>query len=302
MTPRVSRIRSAAALALPLALGAVLIAVAPWAALREAVAAASGATLGAVFLLLAASHGLRAGRLYALLGRPPGQWRVVLDISLAHTAWNHLLPARAGELALPLLLRQRLGHRWQEGAGLLVVLRALDAALLLGLATLVLLPLPPALKGFLLAAGAALLVAALGRAPRWLGRLPARWRPVLDWPSDWRFNAAQVLYTALGWSAKLAALWMLGQGLDAAAAVRMAAITAGELSSVLPVHGVAGLGTYEAAFVAPLVAAGVALEAALVHALLAHAALLFTSLLLAGLSPLTLRLWPVCHGAATEPR
>jgi hypothetical protein len=60
----------------------------------------------------------------------------------------------------------------------------------------------------------------------------------------------------------------------------------GELGSVLPVHGVAGMGTYEAGVMAGLAPQGVALTAALAAAVNLHLFILGATVLGAGLARL----------------
>jgi hypothetical protein len=64
---------------------------------------------------------------------------------------------------------------------------------------------------------------------------------------------------------------------------------AGELTSVLPIHGIAGAGTYEAGVVLVLSPLGVATDNALIAAADLHLFLLGFSLLVAGLSWLFIR-------------
>ena len=62
--------------------------------------------------------------------------------------------------------------------------------------------------------------------------------------------------------------------------------TTGELSSVLPFHGLGGAGTYEAGMLAGLVPMGITLESALKAAVNLHLFVLGVSILAGGLAAL----------------
>jgi hypothetical protein len=96
--------------------------------------------------------------------------------------------------------------------------------------------------------------------------------------------------TLAHWGTKLAAwAWLLSRlgGIDAVLAWTGA--VAGELTSVLPIHGIAGAGTYEAGVVLVLSPLGVATDDALIAAADLHLFLLGFSLLAAILSWLFIR-------------
>lgn len=99
-------------------------------------------------------------------------------------------------------------------------------------------------------------------------------------PADAPELARLYLWTTLSWAAKLAAFAAItAHFLDAPAGTILAGIVGAELSSVLPFHGVAGAGSYEAAMVAALYPFGVAPAAALRAAVNLHLFLLGVTLL-----------------------
>ncbi|MEJ5173526.1 MAG: lysylphosphatidylglycerol synthase transmembrane domain-containing protein [Hydrogenothermaceae bacterium] len=62
------------------------------------------------------------------------------------------------------------------------------------------------------------------------------------------------------------------------------AFSAGDLTTVLPIHGIAGIGTYESGFAGSLLVLGVSRDTALLSALYTHTFILFSSSILAFLT------------------
>jgi uncharacterized membrane protein YbhN (UPF0104 family) len=86
-------------------------------------------------------------------------------------------------------------------------------------------------------------------------------------------------WTALNWLVKLGAfVWVLRLFIPVTLPAAWMGAIAGDLTSVLPVHGVAGAGTYEAGVVAGLLPYGVAAQPALAAAVNLHLFLLGTTL------------------------
>ncbi len=229
----------------------------PWTALSPAAIALA---LG----LLLVSYLLRALRLYDYFhGEMAGCLPLTLRLTLWHNLFNNLLPMRSGELSFPVLMSRYFG---------IAAIRSLPALLwfrLLDLHTLLLL------------AG----IAALGllQAPAWLLALWLAWLP-LPWLAyraglwltprlhddghGWRAALARALghlpttpralwrswaWTLINWLTKLAVFtWLLSRFAPLPAPAALLGAVGGELSSVLPVHGLAGFGTYEAGVVAGL--------------------------------------------------
>lgn len=206
-----------------------------------------------------ASYALRAERLRrewtawfaadAARGTAPG-FVDCLGLFLTHNAAIVVLPLRAGEAGYPWLMQRRFGVPLADSLRSLLWLRLQDAAVLATLAALWLPPFAPATRaGWAAALVTAWLFAAL-LGPRWMSMAVARW------PATSRFQASWLAHRndrigwglcAANWGVKLAVLALLLQALaplDLAAGLRGA--LGGELASVLPLQGPAGLGTYEA--------------------------------------------------------
>lgn len=205
------------------------------------------------------SYALRAERLRrewgswfgadAQRGRGPG-FLACLGLFLTHNAAIVVLPLRAGEAGYPLLMQRRFGVPVTESLKSLLWLRLQDAAVLATLAALWLPPLDaPARVGWaaLVGAGWGLVLLFGARA---MGAVAARAPAVARFQASWlahRNDRAGWALCAANWVVKLAVFALLLQALaplDFSAALRGA--LGGELASVLPLQGPAGLGTYEA--------------------------------------------------------
>jgi hypothetical protein len=219
-------------------------------------------------LLLLASHGLRALRVHDYFGQPVrgGRW-ACLQLVLRHNLFNNLLPMRSGELAFPVLMQRHFGVRMAVSVPGLLWFRLLDLHSIGLLALPVLAPVAPPGALAMVALAWLLLPWLFFRRGRWMmaaavARAPARLRRVLEtamtvvpvepgrfWSSwGWTLGTWAIKLAAFAWVLMLFA--PLGPGTALFGAI------GGELTSVLPVHGVAGLGTYEAGVVAALVPTG----------------------------------------------
>lgn len=240
--------------------------------------------------LAALSYVLRAVRAYdAMRAQVRGRFATMLRITVLHTTANNLLPMRLGEAAFPILVRRHFGLRLTHGTLTLAWIRLMDlhalglvAAIALVLSTAGSLPAWLVLAGWLLALPLAVLLlpSLAGRvAPDGLlGRLLRAVRAT--GPADIPELVRLYLWTALSWAAKLAAFAAItAHFLDAPAGTILAGVVGAELSSVLPLHGVAGAGSYEAAMVAALYPFGVEPAAALGAAVNLHLFLLGVTLL-----------------------
>lgn len=205
------------------------------------------------------SYALRAERLRrewgswfaadAARGRAPG-FMDCLALFLTHNAAIVVLPLRAGEAGYPLLMQRRFGVPLAESLKSLLWLRLQDAAVLATLAAWWLPRLGPAARAgwaALLALGWAL---ALLFGARALAALAARMTAVQRFEAAWLAHRNDRLgwgLCAANWLVKLAVFALVLRALtplDWAGALRGA--LGGELASVLPLQGPAGLGTYEA--------------------------------------------------------
>lgn len=242
--------------------------------------------LGLSFL----SYLLRAVRVYDYLHtRVKGHFLLVLKLSVLHNVANNLLPMRAGEAAFPILMRRHFGHGMVESLLSLFWIRILDLHLLLALALAVLWQRQQDWPWLLLGAwlGALLLVYPLRRPLLgWLGDKEGKaWsltRRVLNSlpRSQWQFLRIY-LWTLLSWLTKMAAfIAVLLHFLPIPLWQGLLGVMGAELSSILPVHGVAGAGSYEMAMTAVLIPLGVEARAAMQGAVNLHIFLLGVTLLL----------------------
>jgi uncharacterized membrane protein YbhN (UPF0104 family) len=249
-------------------------------------------------LLSLLSYGFRGVRLYRYFPRLlQGRFLATLRLSVLHNVANNLLPMRAGEAAMPILMRRYFDHDFADSALALLWIRLLDLHVLLLVALL---------AGWLAAPHWAwplgvvglLLVLPAGYALRtWLmGRLDGRdgrlWRllgRLLRALPDRGGLLAEVYgWTLATWASKFVAFTVLLQHFTGVAPWQaIAGVIGAELSSVLPFHGVAGAGSYEAALVVAMVPTGVSGEVALAGAVNLHLFLLAVTL---GLGPLALLL------------
>jgi uncharacterized membrane protein YbhN (UPF0104 family) len=254
------------------------------------------------------SYVLRAVRAHdALRAQTGGRFLTMLRITALHTTANNLLPMRLGEAAFPLLVRRHYGLRLTRGTLALAWIRLMDlhVLVLVGIVAWLLSAQSALLPALALAAALLALPLAIRLLPALAARVTAHGltgrllHAVRDTgPADDAELARLYLWTALSWTAKLAAFAAISAHfLDAPAGTILAGIVGAELSSVLPVHGVAGAGSYEAAMVAALYPLGVPPAKALGAAVNLHLFLLGVTLL----ASLAALLIPVPPRAPADP-
>jgi uncharacterized membrane protein YbhN (UPF0104 family) len=225
--------------------------------------------------LLVGTYFVRAHRIRDYFPRETaGRFLRLFRVTQVHNILNIVLPLRTGETSFPLLMRSEFGVPLAHGTSALLVLRLLDLHALLAAAGVGLV----AAAGFSAWACAAWLVFLVSplaavpfRAPLLAAaraRLPQRFSKLVDEidhgiPRDLAAFVRAWLLTVLNWGIKVAALaWVLGlMGVGPVAACFGGAL-GGELSSVLPVHAPAGVGTYPAGIVAGAAAFGADKDAA----------------------------------------
>lgn len=242
-------------------------------------------------ILILGSYGLRAVRLYRFFHSVlNGGFLLCWRLMLQHNLLNNLLPMRSGELSFPLLMSRYFGISATRSVPALLWFRFLD------LHTLGLLALP-SLVWPLWGPGATLAFAATWLPLPWL---VYRWGLRIEWwfaqraerrfpalasrllsglPREDRSFAETWWWTVVNWVVKLGVFaWMLQLFIAVEPAAALLGAIGGELTSVLPIHGLAGMGTYEAGIMAALLPWGVEPGAALEAAINLHLFLLAASL------------------------
>lgn len=280
--------KAIASLAITLAFVLALLLWVDWRLLGATLRQAALLPVLAGLVLLLASYAVRVSRLAVTLSIRGGRAYLRLArLVLVHNALVNLLPMRGGDLAFPLLLKRDYGTRLVDGAALILWLRLQDALVLLTLVALVWPGLAPGWK-------AAALIAAIAAAAAlpWTLR---RANLLLPRPLRSRFARALRLallrrrrewltwtWTVINWTLKLAAIaWLLAGFAALPVAAALAGAAAAEGAALLPVQGVAGVGTYEGAIIAALSLQGIDAQIALAAALATHAVVLASSLLAA---------------------
>ena len=222
--------------------------------LQQLVELPSG-TLVTVITLGATSWLLRGIRTWILVSPfAPMPLTTALGVSFVHNAANNILPMRLGELVFPWLTKRLGSGDFFTGLGALLWIRGLDLVALVGLGGAIILW--PVL-GFPALALAALVVFALPLLIGWLLPFSAQWglphliarlrdQCIMEAQNPRRLARLWRL-TVLSWLSKLLAMMLLLatlSGLNLAQV--MSLILGAELSAILPIHGLAGAGSYEA--------------------------------------------------------
>ena len=237
------------------------------------------------------SYGLRAVRLYSYFRIEIGNgWPLSLRLMLQHNLYNNLLPMRAGEISFPVLMSRYFKIPLGRSLPALLWFRLLDLHTL-ALLVLIALPLPWGQQTSVVLVLAMLplpwlmlqLTHRLRRRPREDDE--PRWRawlqhlleglpqgPALFW-SSW-------FWTAVNWIVKMLVFaWVLGRFVDIPLSGALMGAITGDLTSILPVNGLAGAGTYEAGVIAGLMPYGVDAKAGLAAAVNLHLFMLAATLL-----------------------
>lgn len=213
------------------------------------------ASLALAAALFAASHLLRALRIFDFVfAGADAKYIQVAKISALHQFANNLMPMRLGEFVLPLLTKRHFGHSLAEGLSHLLWLRLMDLALM-GTVVYVLLatrfdpPLYFAITSVCGLCGLSL----IWFVNRHLDRFPLlakiRDQIISQAPTNWLTFIRLLLWTALAWFSKLCALAIIVRSLaEVGLATALGGALGAELSSLLPIHGFAGTGSFEAAF------------------------------------------------------
>ena len=253
----------------------------------------SGTSLLIALVLVGFSHLLRAARVYDYFRTDTkGQLPRCLKVVLQHHLLNNLLPMRSGELSFPFFMSRYLEIPVQRSVPALAWFRFLDLHTIIGLAALVAAQYffsswwPPLIL-LLLWLGFPFLMIRITRkletalsGPR--GKLISRVRMLLSGlPQSRDIFYRSWAWTIMNWIVKLSVFaWLMGQFGEVPFHAAWVGATVGDLTSVLPFHGIAGAGTYEAGVVAGLAPYGLAPESALPLAVNLHLFILLSSALL----------------------
>ncbi|MBD8663725.1 flippase-like domain-containing protein [Rhizobium sp. CFBP 8752] len=272
--------------------------------------AAGWGTAALALALLLATYVLRTWRIYDYFPRETGgRFGTLLRLVQVHNLLNIMLPFRSGEASFPLLMRREFGVSLTRATAALLVMRLFDLHALLAAAGIGLVLQTGGARGALWAWAlwaAFLLLPAIafvlrGHAFKLAEKvLPPKAKKLLDeikagLPLDVNAFARAWGATLVNWFTKIAVLaWVLGLLGGLSIGPGFGGALGGELSSVLPVHAPAGVGTYPAGITAGAIgfgadAGGLALEELGQAAVNTHLLVIVSSLIGTALSLLAAR-------------
>ncbi|MBB4185026.1 hypothetical protein GGE07_001655 [Sinorhizobium terangae] len=223
----------------------------------------------AALVLLISTYFIRCVRIYDYFPEHTrGRFLPLFRVTQVHNLLNIMLPFRAGETSFPLLMRSEFGVPLVHGTSALLVMRLLDLHALLTVAAIgLVIDMSDALIAWLAWTLAFLSplaffllkgkVLALARS-----KAPAKLATALDeveagLPDNVPAFLRAWAMTMLNWGVKVVVLaWVLAIIGVAPLAACFGGALGGELSSVLPVHAPAGVGTYPAAIAAGAISFG----------------------------------------------
>ena len=221
-------------------------------AVVSAIIALPAQTAVVIFLLGAVSWLLRGLRTWLLFEQLP--LMEALGMSFVHNTANNVAPMRLGELALPMLARWLGNVEFSVGLTSLLWIRLLDLISLIGISVcIVFLPTVGTIMLALLAALVfltPLLIAIIIPKTQHI-RLPqileqARAQLIYEAQNGKRLHRMWRL-TILAWLSKIVGMGVLLATLSGIPMTDViTTILGAELSSILPIHGLAGAGSYEA--------------------------------------------------------
>lgn len=259
-------------------------------------------SLALALLLMLASYLLRALRFYDFFHQQTkGRGFTLIRITVIHNFLNNMLPMRTGEVSFPVLMKQHFNIAITHSAPALLWLRLLDLYVLLALSFVSLQSLLPWGTEVRLAIALTLLLlpvvcyALQGLIKSLLTSNRSKISATLlnmmtELPSSVFTFIRAIFWTLLNWALKIAIYaWLLKEFTGLSFVQAWSGATTGELSSVLPIHGVAGAGTYEAGVLAGLLPWGLDEYIALAAAVNLHLFVLASTFLLTGLILLVVR-------------
>ncbi len=237
---------------------------------------------------------LRAWRLYDYFrAELHGYFPACAKLMILHNLFNILLPMRTGELSFPLLMQNYFHISAHRSVPVLLWFRILDlhTVLALGLLAFGWQYWSPAFTALLILLWLPLpiVIAVIGAR---LGKITPdpemrRWRRIFlaalaHLPRSRRHLARDWLWTGLNWLTKFMIFaWVVQLFLPVNSATALAGAIAGDLTAVLPIHGIAGSGTYEAGVMGGLSLFGIAPSQSLQAAINLHLFILATTLIAA---------------------
>lgn len=243
----------------------------------------SSTVLPAAVGLIIVSYALRALRIYDYFrGENSVNFVAIGKLFLQHNFLNNLLPMRAGELSFPILMSRYCQISVSQSIPALLWFRLLDLHTLILFAVLMVLA-PTVHVVLLLIIGLCLL-----SIPWWIfisnhwikTKVEARHgtklsRLLLEAIASLPQTPPELFrswfWTLANWLVKISVLaWLMMQFIEVNWSVAWLAILAGDFTTVLPIHGIAGAGTYEAGVVAALVPFNITTKLALSAAVNVH--------------------------------
>jgi hypothetical protein len=254
---------------------------------------------------------LRALRLSYMIGHNYKSFGDLYPISAIHAFAVFMLPFRAGEMALPLLLKSTGRKSLAEGVGITLILRVMDAAALLLVIVIssfagVFTPLGfDSYITWLSILGIAVIIAFFILANRGLGsriasltksrKIEAIVRGLFASTKVIRVSTQILLFglTVLIWTAQISACYIAASGVvqNIEFGSAIAAALAGTIAFFQPVNGIAQAGPFHSAWALTLSSYGVLWDIAVVSAIVVHAAALVAVSLQAGLVTVFARSW-----------
>ncbi|MEP6609565.1 MAG: lysylphosphatidylglycerol synthase domain-containing protein [Burkholderiaceae bacterium] len=276
-------------------------------AMGRIVAEVDSRTIVGVVAALLISYLFRAMRLYEeLRSQWPVRLRDCLRIILLHNMSVNIMPFRAGEAALPLLMARELRIPLHRGLVTLAWLRIQDASIVAVIALIAWPDFEWPLRVFGIVALVTVLAAVLrwAHAPQRSAVTEGRWRDALAraTASPWR----TWLWCAANWALKLTAIaWLLHDLTSMSLEASSIAALGGEAAAFLPVQGMAGFGTYEAGVAlgakASMQASSASLATLLSAALATHVLVIASSVVAGALALLLPRGTLAASAASSTP-
>ena len=254
----------------------------------------SAGNIFVVVCLFLLSYAARAMRVFdTFSSNVRGQFLSCLRLILIHNFFNNILPMRTGEIAFPVFIKRYFSVQPTISIPTLLWWRFLDLHFLIVVALCVLwhvqIPIMIFFYTILL-----LLPIAFWLMRRWIQRsFSGRHGLISDIMKHLSAGIPDNLFllfriwllTAFNWTIKLLIFaWLLRQFAQISLVQAFVGSITGEFSSVLPVHGFAGAGTYEASVVAGMMSLGLKMGPAVAAATNLHLFILGASTMSAGLA------------------